>query len=60
MRINSLGSKLEEFLLPESGTIQELRERILRVITIFIVLIGTPMLIANVPNFIELNNFFGL
>ena len=60
MNLNTLITNLEKRLLPESGTIQELRERILRVMTIVLVVIGTPMLITNAPNFIDANNWLFL
>ena len=60
MKPNTLITNLEKRLLPESGTIQELRERILRVMTIVLVVIGTPMLITNAPNFIEADNWLFL
>ena len=60
MKLNTLGSKAEQYLFSESSTIQELRERILRVLTILIVVIGTPMLLVNAPNFIQTDNWIFL
>ncbi len=61
MNPNTLFTKVEKRLFPETGSIQDLRERILRVMTIVLVVVGTPMLVANAPNFIDTNNwlFFG-
>jgi len=60
MNPDTLLSKIEHALLPEAGTIQDLRERILRVMTIVLVAIGAPMLITNAPGFIEANNWLFL
>jgi GAF domain-containing protein len=61
MNLNTLITKVEKRMFPETGSIQDLRERILRVMTIVLVVVGTPMLVANAPNFIDTNNwlFFG-
>jgi len=60
MKLETLGANFEKFIYSESGTIQELRERILRVMTIFIVVIGIPMLITNAPDFIQTGNWIFL
>lgn len=60
MKLNTLGSTLEKTLFPESSTIQDLRERILRVMTILIVVIGTPMLLTNASSFIQTQNWLFL
>ncbi len=60
MKPSSLISDVEKKIFPEAGTIQELRERILRVVTILIVIIGIPMLITTAPNFIQDNNWIFL
>jgi GAF domain-containing protein len=60
MNPNTLFTKVEKRLFPETGSIQDLRERILRVMTIVLVVVGTPMLVANAPNFIDTNNWLFL
>jgi GAF domain-containing protein len=60
MKLNTLFTKFEKRLFPETGSIQDLRERILRIMTIVLVVIGTPMLVANAPNFIDTNNWLFL
>ena len=60
MKLNTLGAQAGKFLSAESGNIQDLRERILRVMTILIVVIGTPMLLVNASNFIQTNNWLFL
>ena len=60
MKLNSLGSKAEQLLTAETGNIPDLRERILRVMTILIVVIGTPMLVVNAPRFIQMDNWIFL
>ena len=60
MNLNTLFTKVEKRLFPETGSIQDLRERILRVMTIVLVVVGTPMLVANAPNFIDTNNWLFL
>lgn len=60
MNLNTLITKVEKRMFPETGSIQDLRERILRVMTIVLVVVGTPMLVANAPNFIDTNNWLFL
>jgi len=60
MKLNTLGAQAGKLLSAESDNIQDLRERILRVMTILIVVIGTPMLILNAPQFIQTDNWIFL
>jgi len=58
--LNTLGAHAGKLLSAESDNIQDLRERILRVMTILIVVIGTPMLVLNAPQFIQTDNWIFL
>ncbi|MGD2027765.1 MAG: GAF domain-containing protein [Anaerolineales bacterium] len=57
MNNSTFYQRVQNFLLPKTGTIQELRERILRILTILIIAIGIPMLVLIFPNFVENNNW---
>ena len=57
MNNSTFYQRIQEFLIPHTGTIQELRERILRILTIMIIAVGIPMLVFNIPNFVENNNW---
>ena len=57
MNNSTFYQRIQEFLIPHTGTIQEFRERILRILTIMIIAVGIPMLVFNIPNFVENNNW---
>ncbi len=60
MRNNRLFQTIQNFLFPKQVGLHELRERILRVLTLLILLVGTPMLVVNLRAFIESKNWLFL
>jgi len=60
MNLNIISSYLNRLYDPDTTSIQEIREVILRILTISIVIIGTVMLITNAPDYIQANNWIVL
>jgi GAF domain-containing protein len=60
MRNSTLIKNIRSLLYPTSGGLNEFRELILRVLTIVLLFIGTPMLLFNAKSFIENKNWLFL
>mgnify|MGYP001342116000 CR=1 FL=1 len=57
MRNIKLFQRLQASLLLETGSIDELRQRILAALIIVIDILLAPILIVNLPNWIATNNY---